>query len=267
MHAADILADLVAEQHDLDTIVAGLTEEEWSLSTASPRWTVTDQVAHLTYFDNTATMAISDPDGFRASVDELFGQAGGGDGAIDELTLAAVRQLPVDERVVAWRAGRAALVNAAADLDDDTRVPWYGPSMGAKSFLTARLMECWAHGQDIVDAVGAERQATDRLRHIAQLGYITRGWTYANRRIDAPEAEIRVELASPSGEAWTWGPDNADERVTGTALDFCLVATQRRHLDDTALVATGEAAQDWLLKAQAFAGPPTEGPDAGTFAG
>ena len=46
--------------------------------------------------------------------------------------------------------------------------------MGAKSFLTARLMEAWAHGQDICDTVGVEREPTDRLRHIAQLGYIPR---------------------------------------------------------------------------------------------
>jgi uncharacterized protein (TIGR03084 family) len=164
-----------------------------------------------------------------------------------------------------WRQARRRLAEAAADLGDDDRVEWYGPSMGAKSFLTARLMECWAHGQDIVDTVRVLRPATDRLRHIAQLGVITRRWTYLNRGAEPPEGEIRVELTAPSGDHWTWGPDDADGRVTGPALDFCLVVTQRRHLDDTDVEATGEIARDWLEQAQAFAGPPTDGPQAGRF--
>lgn len=265
MHTAEILTDLLAEQAALDLIVADLSDSQWGADTASPRWTVTDQIAHLTYFDHAAARAIEDPEGFRTSIDELLVEARKGDEATDNLTLGAVRALPVGQRLAAWRAGRAALEQAGADLADDTRVPWYGPSMGAKSFLTARLMECWAHGQDIVDAVGADRPATDRLRHIAQLGVITRGWTYANRRLDAPEAEISIELASPSGQTWTWGPAQADNRVEGPALDFCLVTTQRRHLDDTTLEVAGEPAHDWLIKAQVFAGPPTDGPAPGTF--
>jgi uncharacterized protein (TIGR03084 family) len=136
--------------------------------------------------------------------------------------------------------------------------------MGAKSFVTARLMETWAHGQDVADALGAERPATDRLRHIAQLGVITRGWTYVNRGVEPPAGDVRVELAAPSGEVWTWGPEDAAGRVTGPALDFCLVVTQRRHVDDTVLLVEGAVARDWLEKAQAFAGPPTDGPQART---
>jgi hypothetical protein len=48
--------------------------------------------------------------------------------------------------------------------------------------------------------------------------------------------------------------------VRGPAEDFCLVVTQRRHVDDTALRVAGDVARDWLEKAQAFAGPPTDGP-------
>ena len=124
-------------------------------------------------------------------------------------------------------------------------------------------MEVWAHGQDIVDTLGLDRPASDRLRHVAQLGVITRGWSYVNRRMDVPEGEVRVELAAPGGE-WTWGPDDAQNTVRGDAEDFCLVVTQRRHADDTALEIEGEVARDWLLLAQAFAGPPTDGPAVGS---
>ncbi len=137
--------------------------------------------------------------------------------------------------------------------------------MGSKSFLTARLMEVWAHGQDIVDAAGATRPASDRLRHIAQLGFITRGWTYLNRREEVPEGDVYLELLAPSGETWMWGPEGAAATVRGNAEDFCLVVTQRRNISDTDLLVTGDSAVDWLDKAQAFAGPPSNGPDPGRF--
>ena len=130
--------------------------------------------------------------------------------------------------------------------------------MGAKSFFTARLMETWAHGQDVVDAVGAGRPATERLRHIAHLGVITRAFSYSNRGLDVPDVEVRVELVGPTGAEYTWGDVSAEDRVSGPLVDFCLVVTQRRHPDDTALEITGPAATDWLSKAQIFAGAPTD---------
>ena len=42
--------------------------------------------------------------------------------------------------------------------------------------------------------------------------------------------------------------------MTGPALDFCLLVTQRRHRDDLALSIDGPAATEWMTIAQAFAG-------------
>ena len=262
MDVADVRADLIAEQQALDDIVSVLDDEQWSTRTPSPRWSVADQIAHLTYFDGTAALAVTDPDRFMTAADEMVGAMTADPEANDDATLAAYRAMSPSELLEAWRAGRARLAEAAGGLADDDRVIWYGPSMGSKSFLTARLMEAWAHGQDIVDAIDADREPTDRLRHIAQLGFITRGWTYANRGREAPSVPVRVELTAPSGEIWTFGPDDADESVIGTANDFCLVTTQRRHVDDTGLVASGDAAREWMELAQLFAGPPTDGPSA-----
>jgi uncharacterized protein (TIGR03084 family) len=253
----DIITDLRAEQDALDAIVAALADDQWALPTPSPGWTVADQIAHLTYFDGDAALAITDPEA-AAAARERFMQA---HDAVDDPTLR--RGTPPAELLAGWRVNRRRLAEAAATLAEGQRIAWYGPSMGAKSFLTARLMECWAHGQDIVDAVGAPRPPTDRLRHIAQLGVLTRGWSYLNRGLPAPEGEIRVELEAPSGATWTWGPETAGDVVRGTALDFCLVVTQRRHLDDTGLTVAGASARDWLEKAQAFAGPATDGPRRG----
>jgi|TARA_B100001971_G_scaffold211138_1_gene238260 uncharacterized protein (TIGR03084 family) len=260
----EIAADLADEQDALDRIVAPINETAWSTDTPSPRWNITDQIAHLAYFDMAATTAITDPDRFRSMVDDLMGAAAGGILAVDEFTLGPYRTLGPKGLLVEWREGRVRQAEAAATLSDDTRVTWYGPSMGARSFLTARLMEVWAHGQDIVDALGTTRPPTDRLRHIAQLGVITRAWTYINRKLDPPATDVDVILSAPSGAEWTWGPGNSTDTVTGSALDFCLVVTQRRHVDDTDLAVVGEATRDWLTMAQAFAGPPTDGPGEGS---
>lgn len=261
MDVHEVLADLLAEQEALDVVVAALSPEQFALPTPSPRWSVADQLGHLTYFDHTATLAITDPDAFQQALHDLLEAAAGGDEGVDAFVLGPYRAMAPDELVAAWRANRAALAEAAAGLDEKARVPWYGPPMSAKSFLTARLMECWAHGQDVCDTVGATRPATDRLAHIARLGYLTRGWSYANRRQEAPDGDVAVVLTSPSGETWTFGDDGGDgNRITGPAEDFCLVVTQRRHVADTALVVEGDRAADWMRVAQAFAGPATDGP-------
>ena len=255
-------SDLVEEQEALDRIISGISLSDWDLDTASPGWSVADQIAHLAYFDNAAALAIASPDKFQESVEDLLEMYSRGENAEDAI-LSPYRAMESSELLEAWREARLNLAEKSRNLSSDSRVVWYGPSMGSKSFLTARLMEVWAHGQNIVDTVGGHRTPTDRLRHIAQLGIITRKWTYLNRNLDAPMDEVLVSLTAPSGELWSWGPEDSDSSVEGSAEDFCLVVTQRRHLDDTALIVRGDSAEDWLLKAQAFAGPPTDGPNAG----
>ncbi len=259
MDVSEVLDDLVAEQDALDRIVGDLDAERFSTPTPSPRWTITDQLGHLTYFDTSAALAIEDPAGFAEHKAELLSSFTD-DITVDEATLGKFRERVPAAQLLTWRSARLDLEAAARQLTNESRVEWYGPSMGSKSFLTARLMEVWAHGQDICDALDIEREPTDRIRHIAQLGVITRGWSYLVRGEQPPEGDVRVELTSPSGETWSWGPDDADARVTGPANDFCLVVTQRRHVDDTDLIVTGELASDWTSKAQAFAGTPSTGP-------
>jgi uncharacterized protein (TIGR03084 family) len=135
--------------------------------------------------------------------------------------------------------------------------------MSAKSFATARIMEVWAHGQDIFDTLGIRRNPTDRLRHIAHMGVATLGWSFMNRQMEVPAGKVRVELLSPAGEMWSWGPENAASLVKGPAEDFCLVITQRRNVADTTLAISGDTAKQWLAIAQAFAGPPADPPSPG----
>lgn len=253
-------SDLEAEQVALDDIVAARPDSDWARPTDSPGWTVADQIAHLTYFDRAAAIAITDPDTFAGMAEELRALFPSGNRAGDDMTLAAYRVMAPNEVLAAWRQARMMLADAAASLNAGDRVIWYGPSMSARSFLTARLMEVWAHGADVAKALGVTRPPTDRLKHIATLGVLTRGWSYLNRGLQPPDAEVRVELNAPSGERWEFGPADADDSVIGDAQDFCLVVTQRAHVDDTALTVRGTAAREWMELAQCFAGPATDGP-------
>ncbi len=262
MDVAQVRADLLAEQDALDALVSALDGPQFARPTASPGWSVADQLAHLAYFDNTAALAILDPARFEILASELAERFGSAE-EVDELTLGGYRALEPAELLDAWRADRGRLAAASATLTDDDRVIWYGPSMGSKSFLTARLMECWVHGYDVADAVEAEPIVTDRIRHIARLGVITRRWSYANRGLAVPDVPVRVELTAPSGDNWVMGDLDAAESITGPASAFCLVVAQRRHVDDTELVVDGPAATEWMHLAQIFAGPPTDGPPPG----
>ena len=248
-----ICDDLEAEQAALDAIVADLSEEQWRTPTPAAGWDVAATIVHILQADLAGLQAVEDPDGFEAMktallrgervLDDAYGRRGGRSDA---------------EVLTWWRDSRTRMLAAFRPLGPKDRIPWFGPSMSALSFATARLMETWAHGQDVAAALGRTIEPTDRLRHVCHIGVTTRGWSYANRRLTVPEQPVRVELTSPSGECWTWGPDDAADRITGSALDFCLVVTQRRLLDDTELDCQGELAEDWMRCAQAFAGGPTD---------
>jgi uncharacterized protein (TIGR03084 family) len=216
---------------------------------------VADQVSHLAYFDDMAVLAAMDRVAFEAARD-----AGPRDAdRITERVARAYRGLPPGELRAWFDHARDRLDRVYRSLEPCTRVPWYGPDMSAPTALTARIMETWAHGHDIADAVGVDWPVTAALRHVAFISVRAMPNSFRARGRPVPDVPVRVELTGPDGETWVFGPDDAANRVTGTALDLCLVATQRRHLDDTGLVAMGPVASEWLTIAQAFAGPPGAG--------
>jgi uncharacterized protein (TIGR03084 family) len=248
-----LVEDLVAESSEVDAMVAPLPAQGWALDTPARGWTITHQVAHLAWTDHVALLALREPERFMAS---LARAAESPASFVDEGTISFLDEPePLLHR---WRSGRAELARALSEAPAGERIPWYGTTMSPSSMVTARIMETWAHGLDIADTLGVTRQPTARLRHIAFLGVRTLGWSFMAHGRPAPSAPVRVELTGPDGALWTYGPDTADDVVTGPALDFCLLVTQRRHRQDLALVATGPVADEWLDVAQAFAGPPGE---------
>jgi uncharacterized protein (TIGR03084 family) len=246
-----LLADLEAESVAVDHLLDDLAPDRWHLPTPAVGWTVADQVSHLAYFDDAASLAATDPERFTRQAEVLL--ARGSDFASS--IASELRSVPPAELLAWFRRSRSELLATLAPLDPATRLPWYGPPMSVASSATARLMETWAHGQDIADALGRRTSPTDRLRHIAHLGVRTFGFAFTNRGLEVPEPAPFVQLAAPGGSVWTWGDPGSAERVVGSAEAFCLVVTQRRHPADTDLSAVGPGATTWLSLAQAFAGP------------
>jgi uncharacterized protein (TIGR03084 family) len=252
---AGLLDDLVAEGDELDTIVSTVHEDGWRAPTPAEGWTVAHQIAHLVWTDRAAVLAATDVDGFSAAVRDAVADPTG----FVDAEAARGAALPSAELLAVWRQGRADLVAALRAVPAGTKLPWFGPPMGAASMATARLMETFAHGQDVVDALGVHREPTARLRHVAHIGVRTIGFAFAVHGRAAPEQPFRIELTGPGGELWTWGEPDAVNRVSGPALDFCLLVTQRRHPDDLHLTIRGDQAHEWVPIAQAFAGPPGAG--------
>jgi enediyne biosynthesis protein E11 len=258
----EVLADLQAEGDDLDILLAGLGQELWRAQTPAPGWTIADQVGHLAASDESTVTAVRAPGEFAARRAAL---AADFESAMDS-TAAQFAAVSPPELLVTWRAGRAAVISALGSVPAGERVPWVVSPLSPATVATTRLMELVGHGQDIRDAVGARWQPTDRIRHVAWLGLKTRDFAMANSGLASPAGEFRVELTSPSGRLWAWGPEDAAQRVSGPAADFCLLVTRRRHRADLALRADGAEADSWLDVAQAYAGPPSAGRRPGQFA-
>ncbi|MFE6050976.1 TIGR03084 family metal-binding protein [Kitasatospora sp. NPDC056446] len=257
--AADVLGvleDLRAESAVLDGLLTGLPAEGWTRSTPAEGWTIAHQIAHLAWTDDWTALAARDAEGFDAALGARFAElvAAGAD-PVEEGAREGAAAEPV-VLLARWRAGREAAREALSAAPADVRLPWFGPPMKPASMATARLMETWAHGQDVADALGVTREPTARLRHIAHLGLRTLGFAFTVHGLPAPERPVRLELTAPDGGTWALGPAGAQDLVTGPALDFCLLVTRRRHRDDLALTATGPVATAWLPIAQAFAGAP-----------
>ena len=252
---AALVADLVGESRELESLVVDLEEDEWDAATPARGWKIRDQVSHLAHSDELATTAALNPVGFVAqqAVERVDL------GRLVEAGLAQGRDMKGAELFEWMRRSRRDLCRALRAVDPRARLPWFGPDMSVASVISARLMETFAHGQDIADALGAKSVVSDRLKHVADLGVRTMPNSFRSRGLEVPDASVFVELFAGHGERWAWGSPSAVDQVRGQALEFCLVVTQRRHLLDTRLSVAGPVARAWMSIAQAFAGPPGEG--------
>ncbi len=235
-----LLADLTAEQQALDELLASLDDDQWRAPTPADGWTVHDTVAHL-------------------ALAELLAHASVVDGRDPVASGPFPFTAPDDPAALldTWRTARRATLAAFAARDDRDRVPWGRRHMAVRSLATARLMETWAHGLDCFAAAGVTPVDTDRLVHVARLGWrsLTVAFVVAGKEPPAPPDTLRVDLLAPSGTAWVYGPEPADASATvrGDAGVWCRVVTQRWRAPEPApLTCDGELAVAAVRVARAF---------------
>ncbi|WP_158883446.1 TIGR03084 family metal-binding protein [Amycolatopsis anabasis] len=258
----EVISDFVTDGEELDRAVATLRPEQWELPTPAPGWTIAHQVAHLTATFNLAALAASDPAAFTRLANGLSD-----DFAKNvEDALAPYLAKPPDELLTHWRGSRSSAANALLAAPPEEMLPWLVNPLPPAILAAAGVMELFAHGQDIFDALGVSPARTDRIRHL--VAFSVRTWTfgYVARGLPVPDVAFRFELVAPSGALWTYGPADGDQTIRGPAVDFCLLTTRRRHRADLALRAVGADADHWLDIAQAYRGPAGAGRRPGQFA-
>ncbi|MFE5812881.1 TIGR03084 family metal-binding protein [Streptomyces sp. NPDC056479] len=241
-----VVPDLVAEGDDLDALISA--QPDWTKPTPAVGWTIAHQIAHLASADANALIAVRTPEAF----DTVLKQAAAAGSQYADLDAAAGAAKPRSALLAQWRAGRTEVAAALRDVPEDHGFPWYGSQITAALMAPLRLMEVWAHGQDVVDSLGVSRRPTGRLKHVASLGVIGRELSFYAAQLPGPAEPFRIELTGPAGQTWAWGPEDAQQRVQGSALDFCLRVTQRRSRAETDLTAVGEDAHKWLDIARVF---------------
>jgi uncharacterized protein (TIGR03084 family) len=244
-----LLEDLEAEQYATQSLLADIDGDDWFRVTPAKGWDVRDTVAHLADTDEIAVDTCTNGARPLNEFATLLASP-------EDVTLWGVlrgRKQSGAQVLAWWEASSATERDVLARLDPGQRVPW-GLGMRPNSFVTARLMETWAHGLDVRAALGLDAHDTDRLRHVAWLGYraLPYAFSVAGREPVSGE-QLRVELTLPSGARFTLGPTTAPNRIRGPAGEFCRVFVHRLAVDDaTGLETEGSGAAAALEVARAF---------------
>lgn len=251
--------DFLAECQALDAALEGVSDDQWETVTQFKGWTLNDVLVHLHFWNQMADLSLMDEGAFQARLADTFAGIGKNGFRATENGMIAERG---DDLRAAWRALYTDMGKRWVDLDPKQRVKWAGPDMSVRSSITARQMETWAHGQEVFDILGLQRDEQDRVKNIVILGVNTFGWSYKVNGRDVPEGMPQLVLTAPSGAVWTFG-EAGEDRVAGPAVEFAQVVAQTRSVADTSLQVTGPVAQEWMAIAQCFAGgaetPPAKG--------
>lgn len=260
MDITQALAALDETTAALDEAVTSLPPRRWLRPTPARGWSIANQIGHLVWGDGMALQAIRRDPAFARFAHQVASDAVNGyvDRAAKERAT-----MPVPLLLETWRSGREELWAVLEVADPATRIEWLGPPVLPRTLVAARTVETWAHGLDVFDALARPMPETPGLATVVRMGVRTRETSFRARRIEVPDAPVRVELDLPDGARMAFGPEDARERVTGDAWGFAAVVTQRRNVADVELRVVGEGAARWMRIAQAFAGAPTNGPRPG----
>jgi uncharacterized protein (TIGR03084 family) len=243
----EAVAELAAEHADLDTLLSGLSDDRWLLPTPAEGWDIQDQVSHLADTNDICVDTVTggprplNEEALRFSSPEAFTQSGVDKG----------RPMAPSDVLEWWRTSAARNREVLLEKGARDRVPW-GLGMSAKMMATARMMETWAHAGDVRGALGLDPSSSPRLRSVAFLTLRAVPYALSYAKVEQPPGTLRAELTY-SGETWLLGPDDADNLITGDALEFCRLGIRRvARAQTSTLKAHGALAEAALDNLRAF---------------
>ena len=240
----EILSDLVAEQQFLDQSLQRIPIKHWDKLTPAKPWTVRDTISHLADFAELAADTLSGGNRVKEwqNASDLD--------ALRQRAIEKGRKMRPQDVIEWWRAGRARVVEPLSHMSEKDRVEWIQGTMSARTFATFRLMETWAHGLDIYQALDIAVEDTARIRHVCWLGWKTLPYAFKAAGLDY--TPIRVEVIGPGYAKWVYGPDDAENVIKGSASEWARIAVRRVSPAAVSLKVTGEAAHKALEVAQAY---------------
>lgn len=261
--------DFREENEAIFALLDTLEDQDWNRKTQFKDWTINDVLAHLHMGNCAADLSLQDTEAFYTFM-QGFAQARKQGNGLLASTRAWLDGTQGRALLHRWRDFAYEMADRFGGADPKKRVKWVGPDMSVRSSITARLMETWAHTQAVYDVLGRQPHAADRIKNVVVIGINTFGWTFTNRGLAVPADQPYVRLTGPSGATWEWNqPDQhkletLENRIEGSAVEFCQVVTQVRNIADTSLKVVGETARSWMAIAQCFAGPPENPPAPGS---
>lgn len=253
-------ADFFEETGLFFQLIEGLDESMFEQETLFKNWTINDILVHLHFWNKNADSSLNEPGKFDEMMEDFFS-------AIQKGQLRSYENRLVSERghqlLRLWFELSQKIAKDFATVDPKQRVKWAGPGMSARTCISARQMEVWAHGQAVFDLLGKERSEGDRIKNVVVLGINAFGWSHHVHGLAMPQAMPFLKLKSPPGDVWEFGKTENTNSIEGTAVEFSQVVTQTRNIADTSLKIVGEISKTWMENAQCFAGPPENPPKPG----
>lgn len=245
--ANDVFTALEAQTDRLDEILGSLDPEQWAAPSLCPGWSVGDVVLHLAQTEEgvVATIEAKDPqipvEG-ASNIDEAM-----------EQWIRAERGADPAEIHARWNDARKRALDALRSADPNTPLSWAAAPLRPKTLATTRLSEHWIHTMDVAEPLEIDNPDTDDLEHIAWLALRSIPYAFTRAGAGDPPA-VRAELTTPSGERWTFGPDDAECVITGPMGELCRIAARRVPADQARDVrASGSRSQEVLELIRTYA--------------
>ncbi len=194
--SSDVVGQLEETWSSIDTLLAGLGPEQWTLPTSCPGWTVRDQVAHLVGTES----ALAGRPAPEPAADERP-HVRNDVGRSNEAWIDQFREATPREMLAAYREVTAARLERLrgmtdADFAAESWTP-IGPGTYGR-FMQIRVFDNWVHEQDIRDAIGqpghdtgpAAERSFDEMA--GAMGYTV------GKRAQAPDgSSVTIDLTGP----------------------------------------------------------------------